>query len=93
MIQYNFKTKEIANIFDSIKYVVNNSCELTIECNEKDAKVVSLFNQLFVGIPVEKLGKLTIGAFNSETTGYFISGYQRIYFSLHNDIMYIRKGS
>jgi hypothetical protein len=92
MYKYDFQTKEITHVFDNLKYVVNNS-QLQIKVSKKEAVVVELFNQLFVGIPIELLGNLTIGGWNSESTGYFLIGYEKIYFSIHGEILYLRKRS
>lgn len=92
MYKYNFQTKEVTHIFDNLKYVVNNS-QLQITVSKEEAVVVELFNQLFVGIPIELLGNLTIGGWNSESTGYFLIGYEKIYFSIHGEILYLRKRS
>lgn len=92
MYSYNFFTKEIKHTFDNIKYVVNNS-SLPLSCDPDEATVVKLFENLHVAVPVQKLGKLTIGGWNSETTGYFVIGYNKIFFSIHNDILYLRKRS
>jgi len=88
--QFNFKTRKLSNIFNNVKYVVNNS-SLEIECEKDEAVVVELFDRLFVGIPVYKLGTLTIGNFNSETTGFFYVGHNKLYFSIHDDVLYLRK--
>lgn len=92
MYKYDFKTKSITHVFDKLKYVVNNS-QLQITVSKEEAVVVELFNQLFVGIPIELLGSLTIGGWNSENTGYFFIGYEKIYFSIHDEILYLRKRS
>lgn len=92
MYKYNFKTKEVTHVFDKLKYVVNNS-QLQIIVSKEDAVVVELFNKLFVGIPVELLGNLTIGGWNSESTGYFFIEHEKVYFSIHDEILYLRKRS
>lgn len=93
MYNYNFNTKVVKHVFDDIKYVVSACDNLQMPCKKEDAVVVELFNTLFVGITVENLGNLTIGGFNSETTGFFLVGYIKIYFSIHGEILYIRKRS
>ena len=89
MNTYNFNTKETGNILDNIKYVVDNHDILT--CPTEEACVVNLFDRMFVGIPVEYLGTVVIGAFYSENTGYFLKGSDKIYFSIHDEILYLRK--
>lgn len=92
MYKYNFQTKNVTHVFDKLKYVVNNS-SLQITVSKKEAVVVELFNQLFVGIPIELLGNLTIGGWTSENTGYFLIGCEKIYFAVHDEILYLRKRS
>ena len=91
MNTYNFNTKQAGHVFDNIKYVVDSHNVLT--CPVEEATVVSLFDSLFVGIPVKYLDTIVIGGLISETTGYFLKGYNKIYFSIHNDVLYIRKRS
>lgn len=89
MEKYNFQTKESAHIFDNINYVVDSNNEL--QCPADEAKVVKLFDKLFVGIPAKYMGDVLIGGLNSDTTGYFLKGYNKVYFSIHEDILYLRK--
>lgn len=90
MHYYNFKTKEINHAFDTLTHVVNNSF-LHIPCTKEEASIVELFDSLHIGIPIEKLSVGAIGGFNSETTGFFQKGYEKIYFSIHGNILYLRK--
>jgi hypothetical protein len=48
---------------------------------------------LFVAMPIEKLGNVTIGGFQSESTGFFVIKGYKIYFSIHEDVLYLRKSS
>lgn len=94
MYNYDFKTKQIKHIFDSIRYVVNNS-SLQIDCEPQECSVIAMFSNkaLFVAMPIEKLGNVTIQGFNSDSTGLLsIKGY-KIFFSIHEDVLYLRKSS
>lgn len=90
MHTYNFETKELSHIFNSIEYVVDG--RNILDCPTDEAKVVRMFenNRLFVAIPIKYLGRVTIGGFNSESTGYFHVGHDKVYFSIHGNILYIR---
>jgi hypothetical protein len=89
MNTYNFKTNKAGHIFDNIKYVVDSHNVLT--CPVEEASVVNLFDRMFVAIPVKYLDNVVIGGLLSETTGYFLKGYDKMYFSIHEEILYLRK--
>lgn len=90
MTKYNFVSKESSNVLDNIEFVVNNCNDIQLKCRPSEATVVSLFETLFVGYPIAILGEMSIGGFSSETTGWFLIGYKKIYFSIHNNILYLR---
>jgi len=94
MYSYNFETKQLKHIFDNLRYVVNNS-SLTIQCEPQECSVIAMFpnKALFVAMPIEKLGNVTIGGFQSESTGFLIIQGYKIYFSIHEDVLYLRKSS
>jgi len=89
MNTYNFNSKEAGHIFDNIKHVVDTKNRIV--CPVEEATVVNIFDNLFVAIPVKYLGTIVIGGLNSETTGWFLKGYDKVYFSIHEDILYLRK--
>lgn len=94
MYNYDFKTKTLKHIFDNLRYVVNNS-SLQIDCEPQECSVIAMFpnKALFVAMPIEKLGSVTIGGFNNDSTGFFVIKGYKIYFSIHEDVLYLRKSS
>lgn len=92
MLTFNFVTKQVGSIFDEITHVVNNSSFLKLNCEAEEAKVVKMFDgNLMVALPVEKLGKVVILCLKSDTTGILQIGYQKVYFSIHGNILYLRR--
>lgn len=91
MNNYDFKTKQMTNLLDSIEYVVNNCDDICIPMTKQDAVIVELFDKLFIGVPVERLGTINLISWTSEYTGTFMRGYRKISFSIHNNILYLRK--
>lgn len=90
MYSYNFLTKELSTIFDNISTIVNNCQYLELKCSAEQAVVVEIFGRLMVGLPVEVLGTISGITMNSETTGYFLKGYTKVWFSIHEHILYLR---
>lgn len=91
MNNYDFKTKQITNVLDSIQYVVNNCDEINIPMTKEDAVIVELFDKLFIAAPIERLGTIHLISWTSVYTGTFMRGYKKIYFSIHEGILYLRK--
>lgn len=92
MYKYSFQTKEMSHIFDNVKQVVNNS-SFKIECPINKAKVVKMFDNetLFIAMDISVMPDVMIVGLNSDTTGnLMIDGYT-IGFSVHDDILYLRK--
>lgn len=92
MYKYSFKTKEVSHIFEGVTRVVNNS-SVKIPCNKDKATVVELFDPpaLFVGIPVEEMPDVVIMRINSDTTGVISISDKKVAYSIHENILYLRK--
>lgn len=92
MIKYNFLTKEYSHVFDEVKYLVNNCALVDIKATKEEAVIVELFDKLFIAAPIEAIGEIVVGGWNTETTGFMFRKGIRVYFSIHGEVMYLRAG-